>query len=41
MFPNLQNLMFKGELHFLHNGFLLIESHINMKLQISYLQKEN
>ena len=31
-------LMLKGELHCLHNGFLQMESQLNMKLQMNYLQ---
>ena len=34
-------LMFKEELHCLHNGFLQMESQLNMKLQMNYLQKDN
>ena len=34
-------LMFKEELHCLHNGFLQMESQLNIKLQMNYLQKDN
>ena len=33
------DLMFKEELHYLHNGFLRIESRLKVKVQINYLQK--
>ena len=34
-------LIFKEELHCLHMEFLQMESQLNMKLQINYLQKDN
>ena len=34
-------LIFKEELHCLHLEFLQMESQLNMKLQINYLQKDN
>ena len=34
-------LMFNGELHCLQNGFLQMESQLNMKLQMNYLLKDN
>ena len=34
-------LICKGELHCLYNGFLRMESQLNMKLQMNYLQKDN
>ena len=34
-------LMLKRKLLCLHNGFLIMESQPNLKLQMNYLQKDN